>query len=113
MSHFSRLLVFEKEFKRLSKKYRTLEDDLEKFEKVLVNFPTGSGKNFAVVHSGKEVKIVKARLACRALRNRSLRIIFAHIKQEQKIEFIEVYYKGNKENEDRDRINEYLKKHQS
>lgn len=113
MSPFSRLPVFEKEFRRLSKKYGTLEEDLKKFEKVLATFPTGSGKNFVVIHSGKEVKIVKARLACRALRDRSLRIIYAYFEQEQKIEFIEIYFKGDKENEDRDRIVEYLKSDQS
>ncbi len=113
MSRFRRLPVFEKEFKRLAKKYKTLEDDLEKFEKVLISFPTGSGKNFIIVHSAEKIKIVKSRMACRSLHDRSLRVIYAYFEQEQKIEFIEVYYKGNKENEDRDRIREYLEKHQS
>ena len=108
MGHFSRLPEFEKEFKRLSKKYRTLEDDLEKFKKVLESFPTGTGRNFAIIHSGKNIKVVKARMACQALRDRSLRVIYAYFEQEQKIEFIEVYYKGNKENEDRNRIRKYL-----
>lgn len=110
MSRFSRLPVFEKEFKRLSKKYRTLKDDLEKFKKVLESFPTGTGRNFTIVHSGKNIKVVKARMACQALRDRSLRAIYAYFEQEQKIEFIEVYYKGNKENEDRGRMTEYVKK---
>ena len=112
MSHFSRLPEFEKEFKRLSKKYRTLEDDLEKFKKVLQSFPTGTGRNFTIVHSGKNLKVVKARMACQALRERSLRVIYAYFEQEQKIEFIEVYYKGNKENEDRSRMTQYVKKYQ-
>ncbi len=113
MIRFSCLPVFEKEFKRFSKKYRTLEDDLEKFKKVLTCFPTGSGKNSVIVHSTEKIKIVKSRMAYRALRDRSLRVIHAYFKQEQKIEFIEVYFKGDKENEDRDRISKYLEKHKS
>ncbi|OGZ43456.1 MAG: hypothetical protein A3J55_02800 [Candidatus Ryanbacteria bacterium RIFCSPHIGHO2_02_FULL_45_17b] len=109
MNRFDALAEFEKEFKRLFKKYRTLDDDLEKFKKILVTTPTGIGKNFVIVYSSQTVKIVKARMACRALRDRSLRIVYSHIEQEQRFDFIEIYFKGEKENEDRERIKEYLK----
>jgi len=52
-------------------------------------------------------------MACRALRRRALRVIYAYFEQEQRIEFIEIYFKGDKENEDRKRIKEYLKNNQS
>ena len=52
--------------------------------------------------------IVKARLFCRYLKGTSLRIIYSYFEQEQKIEFIELYFKGDKDNEDRERIKEYL-----
>lgn len=109
MKRFNCLLIFEKELKRLSKKYRTLENDLEKFKKVLASIPTGYGKNFTIVHSGEKITIVKARMACRALRDRSLRVIYAYIEERAVIEFIEIYFKGEKENEDRERIKEYLR----
>jgi len=109
MNHYSRLPAFEKEFKRLFKKYRTIQDDFEKFKKVISHFPTGSGKNFAIIYFEKEIKIVKARMACRALRDRSLRVIYAYHLAISKVEFIEIYFKGEKENEDRERIKEYLK----
>ena len=109
MKNFDSLPEFDKEFKRLSRRYDTLEDDLETFKEVLLNSPIGFGKNFTVIHSTKIVKIVKARMACSSLRGRSLRIIYAYFEQEQVIEFVEVYYKGNKENEDHARIKEYLK----
>lgn len=109
MNHFNSLPELEKEFKQLFKKYKTIEDDLKKFKEVLANFPTGVGKNFVIIHSDQDVKIIKARMACRALRGRSLRVIYAYFEQEQKIEFIEIYFKGSKENEDRNRIAEYLK----
>ena len=107
--NFSNITEFEKEFGRLFKKYRTLDEDLEKFRKILLVSPTGVGKNFVVIHSSKSLKIVKARMACRALRDRSLRIIYACFEQNSRIEFIELYFKGDKENEDRGRIKEYLK----
>ena len=113
MANFDELPEFQKELKRLSKKYRTLDDDFEKFKKVLLVAPTGSGSNFVIIHSSLNTKMVKARLACRALRDRSLRIIYVHFERERRIEFIELYFKGDKENEDRARIKEYLKNHQN
>src|SRR3989338_5758180 len=109
MNHFDALAEFEKEFKRLFKKYKTLDDDLKKLKKILITAPTGVGKNFVIIHSAETIKVVKARMACRALRDRSLRVIYAYFEQNQRIEFIEIYFKGKKENEDRERIKGYLK----
>lgn len=111
MMSFDEITEFEKEFKKLFKKYKTLDDDFEKFKEVLLATPTGVGKNFVIIHSSSSIKIMKARMACRALRDRSLRIIYVYFEQEQRIEFIELYFKGDKENEDRERIEEYLKNH--
>ena len=109
MKNFNLLPEFRKELKKLSRKYDALNSDLETFKQVLSSSPTGFGKNFIVIHSTEVVKIVKARMACRSLRNRSLRVIYAYVEHEEKIEFIEIYYKGNKENEDLGRIKDYLK----
>lgn len=111
MKDFDSLPEFENEFRRLFRKCRTLEDDLKKFKQVLLSYPTGVGKNFVIIHSTEILEIVKMRMACRALCDRSLRIVYAYFKQEQRIEFIEIYYKGDKENEDRDRIREYLSRY--
>lgn len=109
MKNFNSLPEFRRELRKLSRKYGTLNDDLEIFKEVLSTSPTGFGNSFTVIHSTKVIKIVKARMACRSLRGRSLRVIYAYLEREEKIEFIEIYYKGNKENEDRNRIKEYLK----
>lgn len=106
MNNFNATTEFEKEFKRLFRRYRTLDDDLEKFKKVLLVTPTGIGKNFVIIHSSSAIKIIKARMACRALRDKALRVIYCFFEQEQRIEFIELYFKGDKENEDRERIKE-------
>lgn len=109
MNSFNELAEFKKEFKRLFKKYKTLNDDFEKFKQVILATPAGIGKNFVIIHFSQNVKIIKARMACRMLRDRSLRVIYSYYEQEQRVDFIEIYFKGEKENENRNRIKEYLK----
>lgn len=109
MNRFNRLPEFEKEFSKLSKKYPSLVEDLKKFEKLVEINPLGIGKNFTIIHYSPECKIIKARLACKSLRNRSMRIIYAHHNNAAIFVYIELYYKSKKENEDYDRIKKYLK----
>ena len=108
MNYFKQLPEFEKELKKLSKKYSSLFEDLEKFEKILLLQPIGIGKNFIVLHYSEKIKLVKARLACRSLRDRSMRIIYAYCDDTVTFVYIEIYFKGDKENEDQERINKYL-----
>ena len=106
---FNELPNFTKDFKRLVKKYRSLPNDLAEFKRVIVIEPLGNGKHFSVITKNEQSTVVKARLFCRYLKGSSLRIIYAFHRQNCKIDFIEIYFKGDKENEDRERINEYLK----
>lgn len=109
MSTFSELPIFEKELKKLSKKYPTLKSDIEDIKPILLSCPTGIGKNFIIIRSIENVKIIKVKIHCESLRSRTIRLIYSY--REDKIEFLylEVYFKGYKENEDRVRIDEYLK----
>ncbi|MEN9852143.1 MAG: hypothetical protein RI996_86 [Candidatus Parcubacteria bacterium] len=109
MKSYNSLPAFDKELKKLLKKYPSLTDDIKLFENVLIVNPTGVGVNFSILHHGKSVQIVKARLACKSLRNRSFRIIYAYQNDTITFTYIELYFKGDKENEDRERIQEYLK----
>ena len=106
---FDELPEFQKEFKRLVKKYKSLSQDLEEFKRVVVVAPLGNSKHFNIITKNEQCAIVKARLFCRYLKGSSLRIIYAFYGNNLKIDFIEIYFKGNKENEDRKRIKEYLK----
>lgn len=111
--HSKRTPEFEKDLKQLSKKYRSLPDDLEEFLRVISVQPRGVGKNFVVLTVQGAITIVKARLFCRALKGNTLRIIYAYIEGVNEIElieieFIELYFKGDKESEDQKRIQEYL-----
>jgi len=112
MSRFNLLPEFERDLERLTKKYPSLNRDLIDLGGVLRVFPTGRGKNFTILHSTAEVKIVKTRLACKSLRNRSMRVIYAYHNDAAAFVYIEIFFKGDKENEDRERIKEYLKRYQ-
>ena len=109
MSHSDQSPEFEKDFSKLSKKYPSLFEDFMKFEKLVGINPTGSSKNFTVIHHVGKLKIIKARLACKCLRERSMRIIYAYHNDTETFVYMELYFKGNKENEDKKRIIKYLK----
>ena len=99
---------FSKDFKRLSRKYKSLVDDLLEFKKVVSKFPLGTGKHFVILIAKETFKIIKSRLFCRYLKGSSLRIIYAYCENKQKVEFIQLYFKDGKENEDHNRIKNYL-----
>lgn len=108
MSKFYQLPEFEKELKKLSKKYPTLTSDIEDLKPILLETRTGIGKNFTIISSSPEVDIVKVRILCESLRSRTIRLIYASHKDKIEFMYIELYFKGDKENEDRGRIEDYL-----
>ena len=84
---FDELPEFEKERKRLARKYRSLSEDLLEFRNVVSVVPLGNRKHFAVIARDENVCIVKARLFCQYLKGSSLRIIYSYCEQDQRIEF--------------------------
>jgi len=113
--NFKSTREFQNDFKRLFKKFKTLDSDLVEFKKILNEFPLGIGKHFNVITISGSVHIIKARFFCRSLKKKDLRIIYSYIEKHQiiemiGIEFIEIYFKGNKKNEDQERIKTYLNK---
>jgi mRNA-degrading endonuclease RelE of RelBE toxin-antitoxin system len=109
MAIFTQLPEFEKELRKLSKKYPTIESDIEDIKPILLTKPTGFGKNFIILKSFENIKIVKVKIHCESLRSRCIRLIYSYKEDKIKFLFIEVYFKGDKENEDKGRIDEYLK----
>jgi mRNA-degrading endonuclease RelE of RelBE toxin-antitoxin system len=107
---FDELTEFKRDLKKLLKKYRTLKHDLEVVKKVLEFSPSErSPFSFRIDNLGLETCVIKVKkIACRALKGRGvnsgLRLIYAHFQEENKIVFIEIYHKNDKENEDRQRI---------
>lgn len=112
---FDELTQFKKDLKNLLKKYRTLNDDLDVVKRVLEVAPDERPPfSFRIDNLGLETCIIKVKkIACKALKGRGvnsgLRLIYAHFLDEQKITFIELYHKNDKENEDKSRITDNFK----
>ena len=109
---------FEKDLKKLLKKFRTLDDDIENVKKSAIelyhlkNIDNNSVEpipNFCT----DELKICKVKkFACKALKGRGvqsgIRIIYAYFVTTNTVDFIQMYFKGEAKNEDKDRIKNYL-----
>jgi mRNA-degrading endonuclease YafQ of YafQ-DinJ toxin-antitoxin module len=107
---FEELAEFKRDLKKLLKKYRTLKNDLDIVKKVIEFSPSEKSPfSFRIDNLGLETCVIKVRkIACRSLKGRGvnsgLRLIYTHFKEEDKIIFIEIYHKNDKENENRQRI---------
>lgn len=101
---------FQKEFEKLQKKYRSLPDDLDLALQFIQETPFGDdSKHWSILKQEKEKAILKKRMMCRAVRGSQFRLIYYYDGEVLKLECIEIYFKGNKENEDRKRIEEIWK----
>jgi mRNA-degrading endonuclease YafQ of YafQ-DinJ toxin-antitoxin module len=107
---FDELTPFKKDLKSLLKKFRTLNDDLDIMKKVLEVLPDERPPfSFRIDNLGLKTCVIKVKkIACKALKGRGvnsgLRLIYAYFQEENRIIFIELYHKNDKENEDRQRI---------
>ena len=110
---------FQREKKKLLKRFRSLDEDLQNFIDVQLKlFHKLDTDNNAVEHISDlgitEPKIYKVKkFACKSLKGKGvqsgIRITYSYFQAEDKIEFIEIYYKGDKENEDKERIKKLYK----
>ena len=108
--NFSTIPEFDKDLKKLLKKYRSLHSDLEDLRKDLNDEPDAEPPfSFRIDGLGIETCVIKVKkIACDSLKGRGvnsgLRLIYAYFENEGKIVFVELYHKNDKENEDRERI---------
>ncbi len=118
-SEIKYLPEFEKELKNLSKKrFRTLPEDLATFIdtplKLYHKLKTDYDGIIPISDLGiKYPEIYKVtKFSCKALKGRGvksgIRLTYAYYPDRDMIEFIEIYFKGDKENEDRTRIKEHF-----
>ena len=118
-SQVSRLAEFDNDLKKLHKRFRTIGEDLGIFIENELFLYHKLGKDtrgvFQIpglpVRTG--IKIYKARkFACRSLKGKGVqsgvRVIYTYFEEADAVELIEIYYKGDKENEDRQRIFDYF-----
>lgn len=110
---------FGKDLKKLSKRFKTLNEDLDIFIQTQLNLyhkqKIDNKGIFPISRlSIENPKIFKAKkFASRSLKGKGvqsgIREIYAYFNEEDRIEFIELYYKGDKESENRERILKYYK----
>ncbi len=111
---------FDKDLKKLCKKYKTLTEDLDVVKKAAINlYHLNSIDNNSVfpIPSFCDDEIISCKVkkfASRSFKGKGaksgLRLIYIFVKKDLKVILIEIYYKGNKPNEDRDRLEHYYKK---
>ncbi len=118
MIKYSETPEFQKDFKKLAKKFQSLPADFAMAKRAAIELyhihHLNNQSVFEIQGLNGMEKIYKLKkFACKTLKGRGnrsgIRIIYAFNQTLNKITFIEIYYKGNTENEDRKRIKNYLK----
>lgn len=110
----SRRPEFDRDLKQLLKRYRSLEDDLTVFintQLVLLHKQKIDNRGIVLINNLgiEEPKIFKAvKFACKSIHGRGaasgIRLTYAYFEEADHIEFIQIYFKADDENEDRERI---------
>ena len=109
---------FERDLKRLLKKFRSLKEDIAVAKAFAIELYHTQKINKQAIFPipqfcTDEVLICKLKkFACKALKGRGvksgIRIVYAFHVKSQLIEFIQIYFKGETENENKDRIKRYF-----
>jgi hypothetical protein len=110
-----RLPEFDRDLKKLKKRYRTIEEDLDTFINTAIKLHDAENDMGIVRIPGLGIEhppVYKCkRFACKALKGKGsrsgIRVIFAHFADEERIELVEIYIKSDQANHDEQRILEY------
>ena len=116
--NYTKTAEFERDLKRLSGKFPSLLDDLEVAKTFAIEFYHLKKINRQAIFEipsfcTDKLKICKIKkFACKALRGRGvqsgIRIIYAYYVLSNTVDFIEMYFKGESENENKEKIKDYL-----
>lgn len=115
MIEIEKLDEFDKDVKRLSKKYRTLDEDIDVLDKVLTTNPHANPTfSFRIEGLGIESCVIKVKkIASKSFKgkgvNSGFRLIYAYFEKEERIVYIEIYHKNEKLLEDRERIKQHFR----
>ena len=118
MIEYNTIPEFDKDFKKLEKRFRTLSQDFETMKKAVIEthylkkVPTNAFVPIEGLCSENYQSLKIRKFACKSLKNfgnqSGIRVIFVYKPKAMKVTFIEIYFKGDKENEDRERLKEFL-----
>ena len=95
----STLVEFDKEYGRLCGRFVTLKEDLSVLKQFLLVYPRGViPRMIRISGLGIETEVYKVKhFRCKAMKNKGsrsgIRVVYAYIPEEQRIEFDEIYYK--------------------
>jgi len=121
MMNYDETEEFRRDFKKLLKKFPSLAEDLEVNKQYRIELfhckEIDSRSIFEIQGVGNtaELKFFKVKkFQCKNLKGRGaksgIRVIYAYFPTEQRIVFLEVYFKANQENENRQRIIDFINK---
>jgi mRNA-degrading endonuclease RelE of RelBE toxin-antitoxin system len=109
---------FGRDLKRLLKRFPTLRDDLETLKKSAIELRYGQGIDNGAVFEipgfcRPTLKVAKVKkFACKSIKGRGnrtgLRLIFVLHTEERRVVLLQLYFKADQANEDRERIKGYL-----
>ena len=119
MINYGETEEFIRDFKKLLKKFPLLTEDLEVNKQYRIELfhckEIDSRSIFEIqgVGNSDKLKFFKVKkFQCRNLKGRGarsgIRVIYAYFPAEQKIVFIEIYFKANQRNENRQRIIDFI-----
>lgn len=112
---FETLPDYDKDLKKLLKKFRTLISDIEDVKKILSVRPDAQPPfSFRIDGLGIEGCVIKVKkIASDSFKGRGsnsgFRLVYAYFQETAKIVLVELYHKNDKDNEDRERILTYFK----
>lgn len=122
MIKYCSITAFEREFKKMAKKYPSLPEDLSTLKKAVIELYHLMGINSLSTFPieglcSKEnhyLSMKVKKFACRSLKGKGaytgLRLIYVFEPATQSVTFLEIYSKADKANEDRARIKEFIKR---
>lgn len=110
---------FKRDFKKLLKKFPSLAEDLNINKQYRIELfhckEIKSGSIFEIYGAGNtdELKFFKIKkFQCKSLKGRGaksgIRVIYAYLPTDQKIVFLEIYFKTDQENEKEERITDFI-----
>lgn len=111
---------FDRDLKRLLRRFRSLEEDLATLVRTQLNIyhklHVDNGGIFRLTGLPFEVpQVFKVKkFACKALKGRGaksgIRVIYAYYAETDTVELVEIYFKADQENEDRGRLHRLYSK---
>ncbi len=120
MINYTKLPEFNKDFKLLLKRFKSLETDFEYMKKYTIEtfYVKGEPTTAFIPIEGfcdENYTSNKVRkFSCRTLKGRGaksgIRVVFVWEEEKRLITFVEIYFKGDKANEDRERLQDFVSK---